>query len=431
MFVRRTAVLNLARAGLSAAIIVVLCGTPALAKPTPEGFTQTALFVAPDAAEGDGFGYSVAFDDAVAVAGAYRNDGMALDAGAAYVFEESDSGWSEAQVLRPADLGYDDRFGQAVAVSGDTLIVGAPRDDDLGTDCGAAYVFTRTVEGWVQTAKLLPVGGITFGRVGASVDIDGDTAILAGGRKVYVFVRTLEGWVLQATLMSPSGVYDYFGCSIAISGDTVAVGAHGFDSIYDEGRAYVFAREGGVWSLQTTLAAPDGVSNDQFGFGLDVSGDIALVGAWGDDDFGTSSGSAYVFERAGESWSYVTKLLPQAAAPYDYMGYHVSLDGALAVVSAHGDDQGGIDSGAAYAFDGGGWAQLAKIISSDSGQGGLLGNPSVSGERVLVGAYGSDTAAVDAGVACLFETGGGDTRPGPGPGGPGTKPGSLRRSSAD
>jgi len=413
-----------ARAAFACALFVLLIGMvfaqPAAAKPTPEGYTQTTQLLAPDAAQADGFGYSVALDTATALVGAYQNDVAAVDAGAAYVYENTAEGWSGGTALRPVEIGYDDRFGQAVGVSGDRLIVGAPRDDDLGTDCGAAYVYERTAEGWTLDAKLLPTGGISFGRVGAAVDIDGDTAIMAGGRKVYVYVCTAEGWGLQATLTSPTGVYDYFGCSIAISGDTVVAGAHGFDSIYNQGRAYVFAREGGVWSLQATLAASDGEANDQFGFGVALDGDTALIGAWGDDDAGSSAGAAYAFERVGATWTQAAKLVPPDADAYDYIGYHVSIDGDIAAVSAHYDADGGYDAGATHVFDRtAGWERVAKLLADDAAAGDLFGNPSVSAGRVLVGAYGSDAAAPDAGAAYIFETAE-DTRPGPGPGGSGT-----------
>jgi len=404
---------------LSVLVTVMLFAEPAIAKPTPEGYTQTGRLLAPDAAQADGFGYSVALDAQTALVGAYRNDLAAIDAGAAYVFENTAEGWSDGVALRPVGIGYDDRFGQAVGVSGNRLIVGAPRDDDLGTDCGASYVYERTAEGWMLDAKLLPTGGISFGRVGATVDIDGDTAVMAGGRKVYVYVFTAEGWVLQATLTSPAGVYDYFGCSIAISGDTVVVGAHGFDSIYNEGRAYVFVREGGTWSLQATLAATDGEPNDQFGFGLALDGDTALIGAWGDDDAGSSAGAAYAYERAGATWTQVAKLVPPDAEAFDYIGYHVDIDGDIAAVSAHHDADAGFDAGATHVFDRtAGWARVAKLLADDAAAGDLFGNPSVSAGRVLVGAYGSDAAAPDAGAAYIFETAD-DTRPGPGPGGTG------------
>ncbi len=409
------------RALVLTATAVLLTGAYAIAKPIADAFTQTAKLVAPDGAAGDGYGYSVAISGDVAVAGAYRNDAVALDAGAAYV-SVRDGAWSQDATLRPADLGADDRFGQAVAASGERIIVGSPRDDDLGLDTGAAYVFVRTAEGWQQEAKLLPAGGIDYGRAGQAVAIDGDTAAISGGRKVFVYVRTDTGWAQQTVLTSPTGVYDYFGCSIALSGDTLVSGAHGFQSTYDEGRAYVFARAGDAWSLQATLQAADGVSNDQFGFSVDVDGDTALVGAWGDDDLGLTCGAAYVFARAGEVWTQTAKIVPDTLQSYDYFGYFVSLDGGLAAVCADGDDDVAPDAGAAYVFDGAsGWAQVAKLTASDGAEGDLFGNPSVSDGAVLVGAYGSDSLGTDAGAAYVFESGGSST-PGqsPGPGGPKT-----------
>lgn len=399
---------------LSLAIVIAAAG-PALGLPEPGDFAQVAQLTAHDGAAGDQFGYSVALDGPVAVAGANLNDASATDAGAAYVFDATEDAWTAQATLRPAGLGPDDRFGQAVAASGDRIVVGAPRDDDLDIDTGAAYVFVRTETGWELETKLLPVGGIAYGRAGAAVAIDGDTIAFAGGRRVFVYSLTESGWVQQATLLSPTGTYDYFGCSIAISGDSLLVGAHGFQSAYDQGRAYVFSRTDGVWSLQATLQAADGASGDMFGCSVDIDADSALVGAWGDDDAGTTCGAAYAFGRTETAWSQTAKLVPAEAGAYDEIGYFVSLDGPLAAVSAHYDDEGGSDAGAVYLFDSSaGWAQTAKLLADDSAAGDIMGNPAVSDQRVFVGAIGSDVLATDAGAAYAFAQGAGDTFPGKG-----------------
>ncbi len=405
----------LVRAVLLSIALVLVATYPAAGRPEPSGFTQIARVTAADGATGDQFGYAVDLDGAVAVAGANLNDASAVDAGAAYVFDAADDAFTLQATLRPAGLGFDDRFGQAVGVSGDRVVVGAPRDDDLGTDTGAVYVFARGTDGWELETKLLPVGGIAYGRAGAAVAVDGDTIAFAGGRKIFVYTLTESGWTQQAILVSPTGAYDYFGCSLAVSGDSILVGAHGFQSAYDQGFAYVFTRTDGAWSLEATLQAADGVSNDMFGCSVDLDGDTALIGAWGDDDLGTTCGAAYAFSRTDGAWAQTVKLVPAGAGAYDEIGYFVSLDGSLAAIGAHYDDDGGSDAGAVYVFDSSaGWTQTAKLIADDSAPGDIMGNPSVSGDRVFVGAMGSDALATDAGAAYAFGPGGSTTFPGKG-----------------
>ena len=371
----------------------------------PTGYEQTAKLLASDGATDDLNGYSVGIDGETAVTGAPYHDAIAADAGAAYAYIKDATGWTLDTPLSGSTIGFDDRFGQSVAISGDRIIVGAPRDDDLGTDTGAAYIFVRTAEGWAEEAKLLPVGGIDFGRAGAAVDIDGDTAIFSGGRRLFVFTLTAEGWEQQDVLLSPyAPAYDSFGTSIAIDGDTIIAGAHGFQSYYDEGRAHIFTRSAGVWTHEATLAASDGISNDQFGFAVDVDGDTALVGAWGCDDAALASGAAYVFVRSTGIWTETYKLTAEEPGSYDYYGYFVSLSEQVAAVGSHGDDDLAIEAGATHLYDSAnGFAFLEKLTTADGTEGDLFGNCDVSGETVIAGAIGSDALAPDAGAAYVFE----------------------------
>lgn len=152
-----------------------------------------------------------------------------------------------------------------------------------------------------------------------------------------------------------------------------------------------------------------------FGCSVDIDGDTAVVGAWGDDDLGTTCGAAYAFARSAGTWTQAAKLVPAEADAYDEIGYFVSIDGPLAAIGAHYDDDGGPDAGAAYLFDSSaGWSQLAKLVAEDGSPSDIMGNPAVSGERVLVGAMGSDVLATDAGAAYAFGPGEGDTFPGKG-----------------
>ena len=141
---------------------------------------------------------------------------------------------------------------------------------------------------------------------------------------------------------------DYFGYSVSISGDTAVVGAYQDDG--SKGSAYVFERSGTTWGQQAKLIAGDGAADDYFGISVSISGDTAVVGAYRDDDKASSTGSAYVFERTGTTWSQQDKLTASDGAAGDYFGYSVSINGDTIAVGAHYDDDDGDNSGSAYVY---------------------------------------------------------------------------------
>jgi hypothetical protein len=237
--------------------------------------------------------------------------------------------------LVASDGAAQDRFGTSVALSGDTALVGSFLDE-LGPNMGrgSAYVFVRSAGVWAQQQKLTASdGGANFGY---AVALSGDTALvgsylddgsfgeLACG-SAYVFVRSGAVWTEQQKLTASDGAAgDHFGWSVALSGDTAIVGA-----IYDnigastyQGSAYVFVRSGAVWTEQQKLTASDGAAADVFGYAVALSGDTALVGAGGGDDVGVNAdqGSAYVFVRSAAVWTEQQKLTASDGAAEDYLG---------------------------------------------------------------------------------------------------------------
>ena len=144
---------------------------------------------------------------------------------------------------------------------------------------------------------------------------------------------------------------DHFGRSVSVSGDYAIVGApHDDDGGYSSGSAYIFKRNGFTFTEQAKLTAGDGAEYDYFGYSVAISGDYAIVGAYGDDDGGESSGSAYIFKREGDTWTEQAKLTAGDASSEDYFGYSVAISGDYAIVGAYGDDDGGESSGSAYIF---------------------------------------------------------------------------------
>ena len=161
---------------------------------------------------------------------------------------------------------------------------------------------------------------------------------------------------VQKLLAGDGAADDQFGNSVSVSGDMAVIGAYGDDDKgYWSGSAYVFVRAAdGTWSQQAKLTAADGEAGDYFGGSVSVSGDTAVIGAYDDDDKGDYSGSAYIFVRAaGGTWSQQAKLTAADGAAYDYFGGSVAVDGDTAVIGAIGDnDNGDFFSGSAYVFGG-------------------------------------------------------------------------------
>ncbi|OUS41693.1 hypothetical protein BE221DRAFT_216044 [Ostreococcus tauri] len=343
--------------------------------PTPDRrwrYVQRAKMTASDPGSSDYFGQSVSVSgDTVVVGALYDDDNGQSNSGSAYVFTRaSDGTWTQQAKLTASDPGSSDYFGQSVSVSGDTVVVGAYYDDDSGqSNSGSAYVFTRASDGtWTQQAKLTASDAGLYDYFGKSVSISGDTIVIGAHHdddnsqsdsgSAYVFTRASDGtWTQQAKLTaSDAGSSDYFGSSVSVSGDTVVVGAHHDDdnSQSDSGSAYVFTRASdGTWTQQAKLTASDAGSSDNFGSSVSVSGDTVVVGALNDDDNSQSdSGSAYVFTRASDgTWTQQAKLTASDAGLYDYFGKSVSISGDTIVIGAHHDDDNSqSDSGSAYVF---------------------------------------------------------------------------------
>jgi len=291
-----------------------------------------------------------------------------------------------------------DNFGFAVAIDGDTAVVGVPGKDTSGADAGAALVFVRVGAVWTLQATLVPpapADGLGFG---FSVAVSSDTLIVGtlgdypSTGEAYVYVRVGQTWSLQATLVTLDAVRgDRFGWSVAVSGDTAVVAAPeantGFG--FRSGAVYLFVRTATSWSEQQKLLPADLAADDRFGASVALDGDTVLVGASQDDTgVGVDAGSAYVFTRAGSVWTQQQKLLPLAAASYDSFGGAVALSAGIAVVGAPAVDTSGFsDAGAAFVFE---WS------GSSWGQTAMLTQPIPT-----VGAHYGTSVALSAGVAVL------------------------------
>ncbi|MCK4659813.1 MAG: SUMF1/EgtB/PvdO family nonheme iron enzyme [Phycisphaerae bacterium] len=329
-------------------------------------------------AAGDSFGWSVSIDGDYAVVGADGENGS----GAAYVFANSNGSWTEVARLTGSDTVAEDDFGWSVAIRGEYVVVGAIGDDDLGGMSGSVYVYKRPPTGWVSTNqekdKLTASDAQSADMLGYSVSIDGDT-IIAGAPgdddncptlhpncyngSAYIFERDggAETWS-QVSKLTPANATTNgggFGESVSISGEVAIVGrkydSHDCPPPPDDncytGAAYIFVKPPGGWgpTNQETakLTASDFAADNQFGGAVAISGDYAIVGAM----FRNDRGAAYVYEKPAGGWvttnQETNRLTSSDLALNDWFGHAVALDEDYALVGAYADET---DTGAAYVF---------------------------------------------------------------------------------
>ncbi len=385
----------------------------------------------------DSFGAAVAIDSDILVVGAPGEAGsstgvngaennMASSAGAAYVFVRDGTGsWGQQAYLKASNTDANDGFGKSVAISGNTVIVGAPYEasasttinanqtDNTAGSAGAAYVFVQDAGGnWTQQAYLKAPNAEARDEFGYAVDIDGDSAVVGSWKEdsasqgvgsnaadnsapyagaAYVFTRDTNGnWSFQSYLKaSNTDSVDYFGRSVAISGDTVAVGAYGESSFAtgingdpqdnqatSAGAAYVFVRDvNGNWSQQAYVKASNTDAGDLFGYSVALDSDALVVGARsessnattingdGSNNLALGSGAAYWFVRDGAgNWTQQAYLKAFNSNDGDDLGFSVAISGKTVVAGAIGEssaatgvnngqtDNSAINAGAAYVF---------------------------------------------------------------------------------
>lgn len=265
-----------------------------------------AKLMALDAEEDDELGTSLAIEGNYLIAGA-RLDDNGLSSGGAYVFFRDAVGWVQQQKLTASDAAAGDDFGASVDISGDSVVVGAPGDNVAASDSGSAYVFVRSGTTWTEQQRVSASDGTDGNELGRSVSISGEY-VVAGSRladfggfnnagAAYVFKRTNTTWDQQAKLMAADADdEDVFGVSVSIDGGFVVIGSmQDDDGGNNSGSAYMFRRNGTTWLQASKLTAVDDASGDQLGFIVALHGGWAVAGAPYNDDFGTSTGSAYVF----------------------------------------------------------------------------------------------------------------------------------------
>jgi hypothetical protein len=335
---------------------------------TGTAWTLQQKLTASDGAENDGFGVSVAIDGDTIIVGAWHdNVGINIGQGSAYVFTRSGTTWTEQQKLLASDGLETDNFGKSVAIDGNTAIIGAPQDDvDNHGESGSAYVFVRSGTVWTQQAHLFASDG-AHQDIFYAVAISGDTALVgaygddigANGNQgsAYVFVRSGTVWTQQQKLTASDGAAgDSFGnggWSVAIDGNTAVIGATQDDvgGNMDQGSAYVFVRSGTTWTEQAHLFSPDGATLSNFG-SVAIEGNTILAGGSGTNiGLNQGVGAAYVFVRNGTVWTMQKQLIASDGAEADHLGFSVAISGNKIFAGAYQANIGTAnDQGTAYVF---------------------------------------------------------------------------------
>ena len=367
-------------------------------------WTQQAYLKAFNSDILDQFGFSVTLSGDTLVVGAPgeasiatginedESDNSASTSGAAYVFIRDGEGtWTQQAYIKASNTEALDLFGTSVSLSGDTLAVGASREDSSATG------------------------------------IDGDESnngTLTSGA-VYVFTRDGGGiWSQEAYIKaSNTGANDLFGYTLTVSGDTLAVGAYGEasnatginqdqsnNSMFESGAVYIFTRSGTTWTQEAYIKASNTEADDWFSYGLALSGDTLAVSAYKEDSNATvingdeanntytNSGAVYIFTRSGTTWSQQAYIKPSNTGAADHFGYSVALSGDTLAVGAEWEDNaetginkpdgsGADDSGAAYVFTRSGttWSQEAYIKASNTDSDDKFGvSCTLSGDTLVV-----------------------------------------------
>ena len=301
--------------------------------------------------------------------------------------------------ITASDADVEDRFGESVAVGNGRIVVGAPGDDGNGGGQGSAYIYNldRTNE-----TKITASDGAGGDQFGSSVAVGSGRIVVAapsddsGRGAAYIF--DFNGTQLAKITASDAAEYDFFGRSVAVGNNRIVVGATGDDDDgFASGSAYIYDLDG---TQLAKITASDGAAYDNFGSGVAVGCGRIVVGSPGDDDNGSDSGSAYIFDLDGTQ---LAKITASDAAGGEYFGNKVAIGNGRIVVGSPQDDDNGSFSGSAYIFDLDG-TQLAKITASDGAADDYFGREvAVGSGRIVVGAYGDDDNGNTSGSAYIFD----------------------------
>ncbi|QDU11901.1 Calx-beta domain-containing protein [Gimesia aquarii] len=388
--------------------------------------SETIIPPAPTA-DSDHFGNEIEVDGDYMIVAAIDSDLRAPSAGAVYIYHRNDQNtpyndtddtWDYHSTLTLLEAGAGDQFGSSISIDGDTLVIGAYLEDALGKDSGAAYVYRLNGSIWEFEEKLTASDGEPNDHFGSSVSIENDTIIVGASFRnsdspfdrddgaVYVFNRSGSNWSeSQILTASNHDILDRFGSSAVIHNGTIfisAVGAKAAESPEDAGAIYIFHQAAGIWHEAQILGPPDGEHNDLFGSDLHVDGDHLGVVAFGDDD---NKGSAYLFVNNAGIWEFQQKLTPPESDDADRSVFSIRISGSTLVIGSQFSDGKETDSGAAFLYRliNDEWVQSQTLFAEDGVFQDFFGYAvAFSDSEVIVGAPLNDEAGDDIGKFYVF-----------------------------
>jgi len=319
-------------------------------------WNQNQKIVASDRTDFDYFGESVAIDGDRAIIGTSRTNGtIGLGfVGSAYIHEKDSNGiWQEIQILNASDEKQNDNYGNAVAIQGNYAFVCAIKEGSINQStiyAGAVYVYERNTNGvWNEIQKITPSDRDLYQRFGNSIDVEGDTLVIGshwsnnGDGAVLIFEKDNNGIWNETQILTPIDLQndDEFGSSVSIEGNTILVGAIREDINFSDnaGAAYIFEKDNtGIWQEQQKLTSTDRVIGALFGFSVDIDGDYAVIGARGESDFSNNDfefGAAFVFKKGINGlWTEQQRLLASDMLNGDHFGSAVTISGDNIIIGA-------------------------------------------------------------------------------------------------
>ena len=332
--------------------------------------TETKL-TASDGAADDYFGYSVALDGTTLVVGAYLDDDNAGNSGSVYVYDLTKTINDEEfeRKITASDAASGDYFGRFVAIDGNTLVVSSYFDDDNGSESGSVYVYDLTKNNRETgfERKITASDGAVTDRFGISVAIDGNTLAVgayydddngmnSGSVYVYDLTKINQSGFERKITASDGAEFDFFGWSVALDGTTLVVGAYGDDdNAVNSGSVYVYDLTKTIndEEFERKIIASDGAAGDHFSHSVAIDGTKIVANAYNDDDNGKDSGSVYVYDltKTSEDDGFETKITASDGANNDLFGISVALNGTTLVVGSSLDDDNGSESGSVYVYD--------------------------------------------------------------------------------
>jgi len=309
-----------------------------------------------DGSEWEEFGKSIAADGDLLAVGCPGDDIVSWNSGSAYVFDRRDGVWEESAKLVPSDGSQLDNFGCSVALSGNKVLAGAKYDDDMGHSSGSAYLFELQDGHWVEDAKLVAADGAEGDLAGWAVALEGNTAVVGAwarqtevlfGGAAFVYEKLGGEWVQTATLTAPQPLADaYFGVSVAVDREFIAVGATGEEN--RRGAVYLFQRSGDGWNFVRRFTGSDTAPGSEYGNALALDNGRLVVGAHRRDG---RRGGSFLYQRRGSFWVETGPLAPTAAEAGEQSGWSVALSGRHLLLGCPFDDPHGSGSGSGIMFE--------------------------------------------------------------------------------